>query len=78
MPGVHRLEHVQRLSGAALADDDPIRPHAKSVDHQVADPDLVLAVEVRRTRLHPADMLLVELQLGGVLDRDDALVGRNE
>src|SRR5438132_8050512 len=25
--GVHGLEHVERLTRAALADDDPLRPH---------------------------------------------------
>ena len=35
--GVHRLQHVQRLGAAALADDDPVGPHAQGVAHQVAD-----------------------------------------
>ncbi len=29
MAGVHRLQHVQRLGAAGLADDDPIRSHAE-------------------------------------------------
>src|SRR6476646_10456816 len=29
--GVHRLEHVERLGPAALADDDPVGPHAQRV-----------------------------------------------
>ena len=40
--------------------------------------DAALAVDVRRARLEPADVLLVELQLGGVLDGDDPLVDRDE
>ena len=36
VPGVHRLEHVQRLGAAALADDDPVRPHPQAVLDQVA------------------------------------------
>ena len=34
--GVHRLQHVERLGAAHLADDDAIGPHAQRVDHQVA------------------------------------------
>ena len=44
------------------------------VAQQVADGDLALALEVRRPRLELDDVCLVELQLGGVLDGDDALV----
>ncbi len=31
MPGRHRLEHVERLLAAALADDDPVGPHPEGV-----------------------------------------------
>src|ERR1035438_2817181 len=34
MAGVHRLEHIQRFSSAALTDHYPIRPHAQGIDHQ--------------------------------------------
>src|SRR6266849_1393928 len=34
---VHRLQHVERLGTAALADDDAVRPHAKAVAHKVSD-----------------------------------------
>ena len=76
--GVHRLEHVQRFTAAALTDDDAIGPHTQGVDHQLANRDATLAVDVGWTRLEPADVLLVELQLCGVFDRDDALVDRDE
>ena len=46
--GVHRLEHVERLAAADLADDDPVGAHAQRVAHQVADGDLALALDVRR------------------------------
>ena len=46
--GVHRLEHVERLGAADLADDDAVGPHAQRVAHQVADRDLALALDVRR------------------------------
>ncbi len=74
MAGVHRLEHVERLATAALADDDAIRPHAQGVDHEVADGDAAATLDVRRARLERDHMLLAELELGGVLDGDDAFV----
>ena len=74
--GVHRLEHVERLAGADLADDDPVGPHAQRVLDQVALGDLALALDVRRPGLEPRDMLLLQLELGRILDRDDALARR--
>jgi hypothetical protein len=44
--GVHRLEHVECLSPANLADDDPIRSHAQCVPHEVANADLAFAFDV--------------------------------
>ena len=70
---VHRLEHVQRLGAANLADDDPVRPHAQRVADELADPHLALALDVRRAGLEADPVLLLELELGCVLDRDDAL-----
>ena len=45
---------------------------------QVALRDLALALDVRRARLEADDVRLLQLQLGRVLDRDDALVVRDE
>ena len=44
----HENVYVERLAGAALADHDAVRAHAKRVDDELADADLVLAVEVGR------------------------------
>ncbi len=76
--GVHGLEHVEGLTGAALADHDAVGAHPQGVDDQIADVDAALAVDVRRARLEPAHVFLVELELGGVLDGDDPLVDRDE
>ena len=76
--GVHGLEHVERLAAAALADDDAVGPHAQGVAHQVADGDRALALDVRRPRLQRDDVLLAQLELGRVLDGDDALVVGDE
>src|SRR3954471_20000669 len=76
--GVHRLEHVEGLARTALPDDDPIRAHAEGVADELADGDRALAFDVRRAGLERDHVLLAELELGGVLDRDDPLVIREE
>ena len=78
MAGVHRLQHVERFFAADLADDDAIGAHTQGVDHQLPLADRALAFDVRRARLEPRHVLLVELQLGRVLDRDDALLVADE
>ena len=45
---VHRLEHVERLGAANLADDDPVGAHAQGVPDELADLDLAAAFDVRR------------------------------
>ena len=76
--GVHGLEHVEGLAGTALADDDAVGPHAQAVLDEVADGDLAATLDVGRAGLQREDVVLVELELLGVLDRDDALVGGDE
>ena len=77
MARVHRLEHVERFAAAALADDDAVGAHAEGVLHEIADRVLALPLHVGGARLERDDVRLAELELGGVLDRDDALVGRD-
>jgi hypothetical protein len=48
VPRVERLQHVERLRPAHLADHDPVRPHPKGVAHQLADGDLATPLQVRR------------------------------
>ena len=57
--GVHRLEHVDRLGAANLADDDAVGPHAQRVPDEVADANLALPLDVRRPRLERDDVLLL-------------------
>ena len=76
--GVHGLEHVERFSATDLTDDDAVGSHTQRVAHEVADLDLALALDVGRARFHREHMVLVELELLGVLDGDDALVSRDE
>ena len=72
--GVHGLEHVQGLGGTDLAHDDAVGPHTQAVLDQVAHGDLALALDVGRAGLQPDHVILLELQLGRVLDGHDALV----
>ena len=76
--GVHRLQHVEALGATNLTDDDPVGTHAQRVADEIADRDLAAALDIRRSRLEPHDMVLLQLQLDGVLDRDDPLVARDE
>ena len=73
MAGVHRLQHVERLAAAHLADDDAIGPHAQRVAHQVALGHLAASFQAGEPGLQPHHVRLLQLQFGGVLDRDDAL-----
>jgi len=75
---VHGLEHIEHLGAAHLPHDDAVGPHAEAVAHEVALGHLALPLDVRGPRLEPHDVLLLQLQLRRVLDRDDALVGRDE
>ena len=71
--GVHGLEHVQRFFTADLADDDAVGTHTQGVDDQLPLADGALAFDVGRPGFEPRHVFLVQLQLRGVLDRDDAL-----
>src|SRR5690554_4927001 len=72
--GVHRLEHVQGLRATDLTDDDAVGTHTQGVPDQITDPHLTLALDVGGPGLQCEHVLLMELQLGGVLHGDDALV----
>jgi hypothetical protein len=72
--GIHRLQEVERLGSAHLADDDALGPHAQAVAHEVAHGDLALALEVGRARLQAHHVRLLQLQFSRVLAGDDALV----
>src|SRR3972149_6661139 len=63
---------------ATLADDDPVGSHVEGVAEEVSDRDLARALGVGRAGLEGHDVLLAELELGRVLDRDDPLVFGDE
>ena len=72
VPGVHGLQHIQRLFAADLAEDDAVGPHAQRVDDELPLPNGALAFQVGRPALQAGDVLLLDLQFRGVLDGDDA------
>ena len=77
--GVHRLEHVERGGVADLTDDDAVGAHTQASScTRSRMVDRALALDVGRARLEPHDVVLLELELGGVLDGDDALVVGDE
>src|SRR5215213_5209273 len=75
--GVHRLQHVERLAAAALADDDAVGTHAQGVLDQIPLGDEPLAFDVDGPGLETDPVLLGQLQLGWILDGDDPLPGRD-
>jgi len=78
MPGIHRLEHVQRFAAAHLADDDPVGTHPERSLHQRADRDLAFPLRVGVARLERDEVRNAgDLQFRRILDRDDPLVRRD-
>ena len=74
---VHGLQHVERFLGADLSHNDAVGAHTQRVDHQLADVDGARAFHVGRPGFHARHMRLLQAQLGGVFDGDDALVFRD-
>ena len=66
VPRVHRLEHVQRLTAADLADDDPVGSHPEGVAHELADGHPPTSLDVGRARLERDDVGAVQPELRSV------------
>ena len=60
MAGVERLEEVERLRAAHLADDEPVGPHPQRRPDEVPHREGARALGVGRTRLEPDDVRLRE------------------
>src|SRR5450756_2823169 len=72
--GVHGLQQVEGLRSADFADDDAFGTHTQAVADQLAHGDLAFALDVGRPGFQPYHMRLLQLQFGGILAGDDALV----
>ena len=70
---IHGLQHVYAFAAAHLADDDAVWTHTKRVANEVALRDFAFAFDVGRARFETDDVRLLQLQLGGIFDGDDAL-----
>ena len=75
--GVHGLQHVDGFASAALADQDSVGAHSQRIANQVANGDFAATFHVGWARLERDDVLLLELQLGGILDGYNALALAN-
>src|SRR5262245_19314245 len=73
VPGGHRLQHVESFLAAHLADDDPVRSHSECILDELALANFAAPLDIWRTCLKSPNMRLLQLQLGGVLDRDQTL-----
>ena len=73
--GVEGLEEIRGLGAAHLADDDVVGAVPKRMAHQVADGDSFFA---KLAGLEADAVLVSDVELEGVLDRDDAVVEREK
>ncbi len=73
MAGVHRLDHVESLPSPALTDDDTVRAHPQAVLDQFPDGNLALAFNILRLAFKPHDVVLLQIQLRRIFNRDDPL-----
>ena len=76
--GGHRLQHVHDFGATDFAQYDAVGPHTQGVLDQVALGHLALAFDVGGPGFEPHHMRLLQREFGGIFDRDDALVERNE
>ena len=71
MPRIHRLQHVERFWPTTLADDDPFGTHPQGVFDEVGCRDRTFALDIGWARFKPYDVVLLQLNFRGILDRDD-------
>jgi hypothetical protein len=75
MASVHRLQEIEGFRAAHLADDNSLRAHAQAVSHEIAHRDRPAPLEIRRPRLKPHHMRLLQLQFRCILAGNYPLVG---
>jgi len=71
--GVHACSMSRHSAPADLADDDASGRMRRQFSHELALRDFAASFDVDGRGLEPHDVGLLELELGGVLDRDDPL-----
>src|SRR5438552_18386281 len=73
MPGVHGLEHVERLAATNLANDDPIGSHPERRTQERADVDGPSPFDARWSRLEADEVRLRQPELCSIFDGHDSL-----
>ena len=77
MPGIQKLEEVERLSPANLAEDDSVGPMAKGCFQEIPNRHRRQPV-LRLPGFKANEIVLSHVNLGGVLDQQNSFVLRNE
>src|SRR5215212_11570090 len=75
---VHGLQHVERLTGAALSDDDTIGAHAEGIAHEVALKDRAATFDIGWARFKADPVFLLKLEFRWILDANDPLTITNK
>jgi hypothetical protein len=70
--------HPVSAPTADFPNHDSVGTHPEGVADKLADPNFTTTLEVGGTTFQRDDMVLLELKLRRVFDRDDALLGGNE
>jgi len=73
--GIQGSQQVNHLSPTDLADNDPVRPHAKGLSNQIPQRHLARTLDVRRPRLESHDVWVGGCELACVFDEQHP-VGR--
>jgi hypothetical protein len=76
--GVHGLQHIDNFFATGFTDDDTVRAHPQGVAQTVALTDATFALNVWRAAFHLANVGLLQLEFGRVLNGEDAFVVINK
>src|SRR5271169_2401945 len=77
MSCVEELQEIEGLSSAYFTEDDPVGPMTKGGFEEVADGDGGQTV-LRLPRFETDQVVLVHVNFGGVFDKEDTFIGRDE
>ena len=78
MTCIHRLEHVQSFTTTTFANNDTIRAHPQRIAHQFTDTYYSMTFHIGKLGFEANDMILLKLQFGGILNRNDPFRCRDE
>ncbi|MNT19179.1 hypothetical protein D3C72_1544280 [compost metagenome] len=70
---IHGRQHVKRFGAPALSYNNAVGPHAQRIAHKFAYGDMPPALLIGGARFQRHQMIVIQPQLGGVLNGDDPL-----